>query len=43
MAKTRQASRSAKTGHFVTKKYADKHPNTTVTEKIKIVKPSKKK
>lgn len=25
--------RSAKTGKFVTKKYADKHPSTTVREK----------
>ena len=24
--------RSAKTGEYVTKKYADKHPNTTVGE-----------
>jgi hypothetical protein len=27
--------RSAKTGRFVTKKYADKHQKTTVSEKIK--------
>jgi hypothetical protein len=28
-------SRSAVTGKFVTERYADKHPKTTVTEKIK--------
>ena len=28
-------SRSAKTGQFVPKKYADKHPATTVTETVK--------
>jgi hypothetical protein len=28
-------SRSAKTGRFVTKEYADKHKSTTVTEKKK--------
>ena len=27
--------RSAKTGRFVTKEYARKHPNTTVREKTK--------
>ena len=32
---SRKASRSAKTGRFVTKKYADKHPSTTVTETVK--------
>ena len=32
---TQQVSRSAKTGQFVTKHYADKHPSTTVTEHIK--------
>jgi hypothetical protein len=30
-----KASRSAKTGKFVTKKYANKHKSTTVTETIK--------
>lgn len=25
--------RSAETGHFVTKRYADKHPSTTVAER----------
>lgn len=33
--KTRKVSRSAKTGRFVKKGYADKHPHTTVTETIK--------
>lgn len=32
---TRKAGRSAKTGHFVTIKYAKGHPNTTVVEAIK--------
>lgn len=29
---TVKINRSAKTGQFVTKEYADKHKNTTVTE-----------
>lgn len=33
--KTKTAHRSAKTGKFVTKKYADRHPNTTIKEKRK--------
>lgn len=32
---TQTVFRSAKTGRFVTKKYADKHQKTTVSEKIK--------
>lgn len=35
------AFRSAKTGRFVTEKYAKKHPKTTVRERI--AKPVKKK
>jgi hypothetical protein len=35
MAKTVKASRSAVTGKFVTKNYAEKHPKTTVRETIK--------
>ncbi len=35
MAKTVKVSRSAKSGKFVTKKYADKHKSTTVREAIK--------
>lgn len=35
------AYRSAKTGRFVTEKYAKKHPKTTVRERI--AKPVKKK
>ena len=35
--------RDAETGEYVTKKYADKHPKTTVKETDKItVKPKKK-
>ena len=33
-AKSKTRSRSAKTGKYVTKKFAGKHPNTTVDEKI---------
>ena len=36
--KTRDAHRSSETGHFVTEKYAIKHPRTTEHEKIKTVK-----
>lgn len=32
---TTKVNRSAKTGKFVTKKFADKHKNTTVTETVK--------
>lgn len=35
-------SRSAKTGQFVTKRYADTHKSTTVTEKVKPQKPQKR-
>ncbi len=35
MAKVRKVARSAKTGKFVTKKYAKSHPSTTVVEKVK--------
>ncbi|MGH7801284.1 MAG: hypothetical protein ACREOW_11775 [Thermodesulfobacteriota bacterium] len=38
-----KVSRNAKTGRFVTKSYAKKHPNTTVTETVKRSKKSKKK
>lgn len=34
--KTRKVSRSAKTGRFVKRVYAEKHPDTTVTETVKI-------
>jgi len=30
-----KVARSAKTGKFVTKKYAASHPNTTVVETVK--------
>jgi hypothetical protein len=43
MSKKTTAYRSAKTGHFVTKKFADKNPDTTVKETIKKGKPSAKK
>lgn len=39
--RTRKIRRDAKTGRFVTEKYVKKHPNTTVTETVKI--PGKKK
>jgi len=32
---TRKIHRSAKTGRFVTKKHAKRHPSTTVTETTK--------
>lgn len=35
MAKTNKVARSAKTGKFVTKKYASSHPSTTVVETVK--------
>jgi FMN-dependent NADH-azoreductase len=43
MAKTVERSRSAKTGKYVTKKYADGHPSTTVTERDKVSKKKGKK
>jgi hypothetical protein len=33
--KTVKVARDAKTGEFVTKKYAEKHPDTTVVETVK--------
>lgn len=36
---TVKVNRSAKTGEFVTKEYAKKHKNTTVTETVKKKKP----
>lgn len=32
--KTHTAYRDAKTGQFTTEKYADKHPDTTVKERV---------
>jgi len=43
MAKTKPASRSAKSGEFVTKQFAKKHPSTTVNERNPIGKPKRKK
>lgn len=40
---TRKISRSAVDGHFVTKKYAQDNPRTTVQETVKTSKPNKKK
>ncbi|MCH8878041.1 MAG: hypothetical protein IIA89_14680 [Chloroflexi bacterium] len=40
--KTRTIHRSAKTGRFIRKRYADKHPDTTVAETVPIVKRKKK-
>jgi len=39
---TRKVARSAKTGEFVTKKFAKEHPRTTEVETVKIKKPKKK-
>jgi hypothetical protein len=39
---TRKINRDAGTGRFVTKKYAEEHPKTTVTETTKTT-PKKKK
>ncbi|MGA9698127.1 hypothetical protein ACVBEE_06685 [Acinetobacter sp. ANC 3781] len=39
---TKKVSRDAGTGRFVTEKYAQKHPKTTVTETVKPTKSSKK-
>lgn len=36
MAKTIEKGRSAKTGQFVSIEYAQKHPSTTVVEKVKV-------
>ena len=36
MAKSVKVARSAKTGRFVTKRYADTHPATTVVERVKV-------
>lgn len=36
MAKTVKVARSAVTGRFTTKRYADTHPSTTVVEKVKV-------
>jgi hypothetical protein len=35
MSKIKKVSRDAGTGQFVTKKYADNHPKTTVKETVK--------
>lgn len=36
MARTIEKGRSAETGQFVSIKYAQQHPNTTVVEKVKV-------
>jgi hypothetical protein len=36
MSKTVEKGRSAKTGQFVPIEYAQKHPDTTVVEKVKV-------
>jgi len=41
MAKSKTSFRRADTGQYTTKKYAEKHPNTTVKETDK-VQPKKK-
>jgi len=35
MAKTTEAHKSAKTGEFVSEKYAEKHPDTTYKTEVK--------
>ncbi len=41
-AETRKVARSAKTGEFVTKKYAKDHPSTTEVETVTIESRGKK-
>ena len=41
--RTKKLYRSAKTGLFVKKGYVKKHPNTTVTETVKVPKKKRKK
>jgi len=36
MARTVEKARSAKTGRFIPMKEAEKHPQTTVVEKVKV-------
>ncbi|MDZ4105037.1 MAG: hypothetical protein U1D41_02545 [Nitrosomonas sp.] len=43
MSKKITAHRSAVNGRFVTEKFADKHPDKTVKETIKVSKPAPKK
>lgn len=40
---TRTIRRSSETGRIVTKRYADAHPRTTETERVKVPSPSRKK
>jgi hypothetical protein len=40
---TTKRGRDARTGQFVTEKYANSHPNVTVIETIKLPVPKKKK
>lgn len=42
MANNQKAARSAITGQYVTLEYAEKHPKTTVVEKVKPTKSPKK-
>ena len=42
MANNQKVARSAITGQYVTLEYAQKHPKTTVVEKVKSAKSSKK-
>jgi len=39
----RKVARSAKSGEFTTREFADKHPSTTVVETVKIAKKPRKK
>lgn len=38
----RKVARSAKSGEFTTKMFADKHPSTTVVETVKVPKKPRK-
>jgi hypothetical protein len=39
---TRKVARSAKSGEFTTKDFAEKHPSTTVVETVRVAKHRKK-
>ena len=43
MARTIEKGRSTETGQFVSIKYAQQHPNTTVVEKVKVGPPKRRK
>lgn len=43
MSKKKTVRRDSEDGQFTTKKYADAHPKTTETERVRVNPPSKKK